>query len=132
MHISERLQELRKENKYSQEQLAEKLGVTRQAISKWESAQGNPDINNIIKLSEIYNVSTDYLLKGEKTMPEPIKTICETNSENSIEKSNIKYSADTILKKTFTILLLFAGISTIAVLFILTLAFGTKKFLGRH
>lgn len=64
MSLSIRLQELRKKANLSQEELAEKLGLSRQAISKWESEQTNPDINNIIKLSEIYSVSTDYILKG--------------------------------------------------------------------
>ncbi|BDR86228.1 helix-turn-helix domain-containing protein [Clostridium tetani] len=59
MEISERLQQLRKLANYSQEQLADMLGVSRQAISKWESGQSNPDISNVIKLSGIYNVSTD-------------------------------------------------------------------------
>ena len=51
MNIAERLQELRKKAGYSQEQVAEMLGISRQAISKWESGQGNPEIDNVIKLS---------------------------------------------------------------------------------
>ena len=54
MDISERLQELRKKEGYSQEQVAEMLGLSRQAISKWESGQGKPEIDNLIKLTEIY------------------------------------------------------------------------------
>lgn len=46
--------------------MAEKLDVSRQAISKWESGQANPDINNILKLSNIYEVSTDYILTGKE------------------------------------------------------------------
>ena len=64
MSISERIQSLRKQSGDSQEQLADKLDVSRQAISKWESGQGSPDLNNIIKISEVYSVSTDYILKG--------------------------------------------------------------------
>lgn len=66
MDIAERLQELRKKEGYSQEKLAEMLGISRQAISKWESGQGKPEIENIIKLTEIYKVSADYILLGEK------------------------------------------------------------------
>ncbi|WPC42185.1 helix-turn-helix transcriptional regulator [Clostridium sp. JS66] len=120
MSISERLQKLRKHERYSQEQLAEKLGVTRQAISKWESNQGNPDINNIIKLSEIYNVSTDYLLKGEEQISKPIEIDSEENKEN------IKS------RKMFNILLFIAGISAIAILFLFTFTFLIKTFLGGH
>lgn len=66
MTLSDRLQALRKSHNLSQEQLAEKLDVSRQAISKWESGQANPDINNILKLSNIYEVSTDYILMGKE------------------------------------------------------------------
>lgn len=65
MDLSGRLQELRKSHNLSQEQLAEKVDVSRQAISKWEGGQANPDINNILKLSKIYDVSTDFLLTGK-------------------------------------------------------------------
>jgi transcriptional regulator with XRE-family HTH domain len=65
MHLSEKIQLLRKQRNLSQEQLAEELDVSRQAISKWESEQSVPEMNNIIQLSEIFNVSTDYLLKED-------------------------------------------------------------------
>ncbi len=71
MNLSERIQKLRKENQHSQEQLADILGVSRQAISKWESNQGQPEISNVIKLSQIYNVTTDYLLVGKENTPLP-------------------------------------------------------------
>lgn len=132
MSIAERLQELRKQNNYSQEQLAEKLGVTRQAVSKWESEQGNPDINNIIKLSEIYNVSTDYLLKGEVTIPEVNSEKNSHNQENNLDIFAHSSSKNTMLHKACIILLLFAGISFTGVLFILTLGYGAKKLLGGH
>lgn len=71
MTLSDRLQVLRKSHNFSQEQLAEKLNVSRQAISKWESGQANPDINNLLKLSDIYQTSTDYILTG-KELNKPI------------------------------------------------------------
>ena len=64
MDLADRLQELRKKAGYSQEQVADMLGLSRQAISKWESRQGKPEIDNIIKLTEIYHVSADYILLG--------------------------------------------------------------------
>lgn len=63
MTIGKKMQKLRKENGLSQEQLAEKFGLSRQSISKWESEQSVPDISNIIQLSELFGVSTDYLVK---------------------------------------------------------------------
>ena len=64
MHIGEKIQALRKEHDISQEQLAEKLFVSRQAISKWETGESMPDVDNIVRLSSIFNVSTDYLLNA--------------------------------------------------------------------
>lgn len=65
MEIAQRIQELRRAANLSQEELAYRTGVSRQAVSKWESAQSTPEIDKIIALSEIFGVSTDYLLKGE-------------------------------------------------------------------
>lgn len=64
MNIGEKIQELRKKKNMSQEQLAEELGISRQSVSKWESGQSVPEINKVIQLSELFRVSTDYLLKG--------------------------------------------------------------------
>lgn len=64
-----RLAELRRRHGYSQEGLAEQLGITRQAVSKWESAQTQPDIQNLVALSELYGVSLDHLIKGD-ALPE--------------------------------------------------------------
>lgn len=66
MEISGRLQELRKRNGLSQEKLADALGVSRQAVSKWESGQTTPDLDKIIQLSSIFHVSTDYLILGKE------------------------------------------------------------------
>lgn len=64
MNIADRIQNLRKVKGISQEELAEKAGVSRQAVSKWESAQSLPDIDKIMLMSEYFDVTTDYLLKG--------------------------------------------------------------------
>ncbi len=65
MILADKIIELRKRNGWSQEDLAEKLDVSRQSISKWEGAQSVPDMNRIIALSQIFGVSTDVLLKDE-------------------------------------------------------------------
>ena len=69
MTMAERLQRLRKEHHFSQEQLAEKLQVSRQAVSKWENGQTAPDLNNIITMSNLYEVTTDYILIGKERSP---------------------------------------------------------------
>lgn len=63
MILADKIINLRKQQGWSQEQLAEKLAVSRQSVSKWESGLSIPDLDKIIKLSEIFGVSTDYLLK---------------------------------------------------------------------
>lgn len=64
MKLADRILDLRKHKGLSQEALADKLGVSRQAISKWESEQSMPDLDNIILMSEFFEVTTDYLLRG--------------------------------------------------------------------
>ena len=60
MILAEKIVSLRKKAGWSQEELAEKLDVTRQSVSKWESAQSIPDINKILQMSTLFGVSTDY------------------------------------------------------------------------
>jgi len=69
MILADKIIELRKRSGMSQEELAEKLGVSRQSVSKWEGAQSTPDINRILQLSEIFSVSTDTLLKDDADLP---------------------------------------------------------------
>ena len=65
MLLSEKIMSLRKRNGWSQEELAQQLGVSRQSVSKWESMASMPDIQKIMAMSELFGVSTDYLLKDE-------------------------------------------------------------------
>ena len=70
MNLSEKLYSLRKKSGLSQEQLAEKLGVSRQAISKWEIGVSQPECDKLILISKYFNVSIDYLLKDENIRSE--------------------------------------------------------------
>ena len=71
IEIANRLVQLRKQNGLSQEALAEKLGISRQAVSKWERAEASPDTDNIILLARLYGVSLDELLQTEDEIPRP-------------------------------------------------------------
>ena len=62
MILADKITEERKKNGWSQEELANQLGVSRQAVSKWESAGAVPDLQRILQMSELFGVSTDYLL----------------------------------------------------------------------
>lgn len=64
MRLGQKIAALRKKNNFSQETLAEKMNISRQAVSKWESEQSIPDIEKIVALSELFGVTTDYLLKS--------------------------------------------------------------------
>ncbi|MFA9464434.1 MAG: helix-turn-helix domain-containing protein [Velocimicrobium sp.] len=70
MNIADRIQNLRKSKGISQEELADKMGVSRQAVSKWEIEQSTPDIEKIIFMSDYFGVTTDYLLKGIDPKPD--------------------------------------------------------------
>ncbi len=78
MILADKIVELRKKNGWSQEELAEMLDVSRQSISKWESAQSTPDMNRILKMSELFGVSTDCLLKDDVEL-----SVSETPPETS-------------------------------------------------
>lgn len=65
MILADKIMQLRKQKGWSQEELGEKLGISRQSVSKWESGTSIPDLDKILKLSELFGVSTDYLLKDE-------------------------------------------------------------------
>ena len=69
MNVADRIQSLRKSKGISQEQLANDLGVSRQAVSKWESEQSTPDMDKIVLMSDYFEVTTDYILKGIEPVP---------------------------------------------------------------
>lgn len=87
MDLSEKIIRLRKANNLSQEQLAERLGVSRQSISKWELGQSMPEVENLSLLSDIFNVTVDYLLKPSEV------------DELSIRTEMLQKQQDELLKK---------------------------------
>ncbi len=84
MILADKIINERKKNGWSQEELAEMLDVSRQSVSKWEGAQSVPDLQKILKMAEIFGVSTDYLLKDE-IEPENIIEHYEGNGSSSVE-----------------------------------------------
>ena len=88
MNMADRIQYLRKTNGISQEELADKVGVSRQAVSKWESEQSLPDLGKIITMSDYFGVTTDYILKG-------IEPVTDKEQKSSELTSKILYIAST-------------------------------------
>ena len=81
--LSEKLYQLRKNSGLSQEQLAEQLNVSRQAISKWESGTAVPESEKLIIISNYFGVSVDYLLKDEEKQVKPTGSITEENPKTT-------------------------------------------------
>lgn len=100
MNISDRIQQLRKTKGISQEELADHIGVSRQAVSKWESEQSAPDIDKIILLSDFFGVTTDYLLKG-----------IESVSKKSSAKNDLNPSVFAITATALNLIGLIASIT---------------------
>lgn len=80
MIFADKIADLRKKNGWSQEELANQLGVSRQAVSKWESASSIPDLDKIVKMSLIFGVSTDYLLKDSLEAGRESEEVMECNT----------------------------------------------------
>lgn len=85
MTFSEKLKTIRKKAGMSQEKLAEKIGVSRQAITKWETDSGIPDIDNMMALSSLFNISLDELLSNEKTEKKQTDYLYESVTEYDID-----------------------------------------------
>ena len=90
MKLSDKLIELRKARGWSQEEFAEKMDVSRQAISRWENGTALPDAQNILRISKLFSVTSDYLLnddyEGEANTPAP-ETIAEETANETPEKT---------------------------------------------
>lgn len=78
MILADKIIRLRKKNGWSQEELADKMNVSRQAVSKWEAAQTTPDLEKILQLGNLFGVTTDYLLKDELVDEEFVEGVAET------------------------------------------------------
>ncbi|PFB01799.1 transcriptional regulator [Priestia megaterium] len=100
MNLGEQLQRLREEKNMSREDLAHEMNVSRQAVYKWENNKGYPDIENLIKLSELYNITLDELIKGDRSF------------QRKIEIDSKKHKAEDILDVGFVIgiILVFMGL----------------------
>ena len=95
MTFGEKLQQLRKGRGWSQERLAEEIPISRQAVSKWESGAAAPDTENVVRLSAIFGVSTDYLLHDDVTGDEDIPAV--KRREEELQKARNRDTAMMVL-----------------------------------
>lgn len=86
MTFAEKLKSIRKQAGMSQEQLAEKIGVSRQAVTKWETDAGIPDIENMMAISALFNISIDELLSNEKGAKKPTDYLFESVTEYDMDE----------------------------------------------
>ena len=93
MRFEEKIVELRKQKGLSQEELAEQLGVSRQAVSRWELGQTLPDIPNLLQLCELFGVSADYLVKDEEQTSVKSDQTAKTIARLTREREKIRYLA---------------------------------------
>ncbi|MCK5128983.1 MAG: helix-turn-helix transcriptional regulator [Clostridiales bacterium] len=89
MDFSEKLQLLRKENKLSQEELAQKLNITRQAVAKWESGANLPDVDNLLILSDLFCISLDRLVKSDNG--NCVKSILQNKKTNEVQSKEFLF-----------------------------------------
>lgn len=122
MILADKIIWLRKKNGWSQEELADKMNVSRQAVSKWESAQSTPDLEKILMLGSLFGVTTDYLLKDEMEDEEftdvadaPVKRITLAQANEFLhwrKKASVQIAAATFLCIIAVIPLLLLGGAT--------------------
>ena len=105
MEIGRKLKEVRMKSNLTQEQVAEKLFVSRQTISNWENEKTYPDIISIIRLSDLYSISLDELLKGDRKMMEHLDE--STNIVKSNKKLTGAITANILL---FLVMFMIAGL----------------------
>ena len=103
MILANKITEERKKNGWSQEELANQLGVSRQAVSKWESASSVPDLQRVLELSKLFGVTTDYLLKDE-IGPEPVAERMVYSGEELRKVSMEEANAFLALKENITVI----------------------------
>lgn len=104
--LSEILKEKRKELKLTQQEIADQLNVTRQTVSSWEVGKSIPDISSLIEISELYDISLDYMLKGDKQVTEKLK-------KDTVELKFLRYFSESALIMVSILLIIILPISIV-------------------
>lgn len=113
MKFNEKLIKLRKTNGYTQENLAEKLGVTRQAVARWEAGETTPDMEMLLGLCQVFSVSADYLIHDDYESDEDIPVVRVKNAEinEMVSREKLKHLIGGILFAISTLCFIFAAVT---------------------
>lgn len=114
MNFGEKLYELRKSKNLSQEEVADKLNVTRQTVSKWETNQSTPDFDKIVPLCELFEISTEELLTG-KTGEEKNNNINVENENKVLTKEEVRRKSAEVVSTSIFIYILAVAILIVAI-----------------
>lgn len=117
MTMGEKILSLRKARGWNQEELAENVGVTRQAVSRWEADRAKPDTDKIIALCNLFGVSSDYLLRDGHTVEGPVSTQESQRSQTSILGDSLRHLS---LKQWIGGISLITGVAVMLILRILS------------
>lgn len=136
MILAEKIMQLRKKNGWSQEELAEQMHVSRQSVSKWESGTSIPDLNKILLLSQIFGVSTDYLLKEEMEEQEEILAIetleeSVTDSQEPVRRVSLEEAASYMEDSAYAAKRIAIGVSMCILSPVVLLLLGVYAEAGR-
>ena len=118
MNLGEKLFELRKEKNLSQEEVADKLNVTRQTVSKWETNQSTPDFDKIMPICELFGISTEELLTGnkkEEKQEEEQNQVIEEEKEKVLSKNEVRRKSAEVVSTSIFIYIVAVAILIIAI-----------------
>ena len=144
MNLGEKLYELRKEKNLSQEEVADKLNVTRQTVSKWETNQSTPDFDKIVPLCELFGISTEELLTGKKQEEKEQKAEKEIIEEKPLTKEEVRRKSAEVVSSAVFLYILAVVVIMIAIpvlkmntiiasaIFLIIVGFATAKIIKHY
>ena len=141
MNLGEKLYELRKEKNLSQEEVADKLNVTRQTVSKWETNQSTPDFDKIVPLCELFEISTEELLTGKKQEEKEEKEIIEEKplTKEEVRKKSAEVVSSAVFLYILAVVVIMVAIPVLrmnpiiaSAIFLIIVAFATAKIIKHY
>ena len=130
MSFGERLYQLRKEKNISQEELAELLDVSRQSISKWENDKAYPEMTRLLFMSDYFDVSLDYLMRGTEPDEEPLEPATQYKAKNLLAVWN-SFTSNLSGKQRKLVMLLYYLVIGVCIAIIFSFIYGAGYAIGK-